>query len=86
MFLVSKSEPANPNQHNTTADPSRYAVHRRRSCSGGKSSNFEIYHRIYTEYFAGEGNPNPTRTTTEINRLPMPMAVEVKAVAHVPWG
>jgi len=27
-----------------------------------------------------------TRTTTEINRLPMPIAVEVKAVVHVPRG
>jgi hypothetical protein len=62
------------------------AAHRRRTCSGGKSPNFETYHRIYAEYFAGEGNPNPTRTMTEINRLPMPIAVEVKAVAHVPGG
>ena len=46
--------------------------------------DFETYNRIYAEYFAGEGNPNPTRTTIEINRLPTPIAVEVKAIAHVP--
>ncbi|MDG2200366.1 MAG: RidA family protein [Phycisphaerales bacterium] len=43
--------------------------------------DFEIYNRVYAECFAGEGNPNPTRTTIEINRLPTPIAVEVKAVA-----
>jgi 2-aminomuconate deaminase len=43
--------------------------------------DFKTYNRIYAEYFAGEGNPNPTRTTIEINCLPTPIAVEVKAVA-----
>ena len=46
--------------------------------------DFETYNRIYAEYFAGEGNPNPTRTTIEISSLPTPIAVEVKAVAHLP--
>ncbi|MCH2140958.1 MAG: RidA family protein [Phycisphaerales bacterium] len=45
--------------------------------------DFKTYNRIYAEYFAGEGNPNPTRTTIEINCLPTPIAVEVKAVAWV---
>lgn len=45
--------------------------------------DFETYNRLYAEYFAGEGNPNPTRTTIEINRLPTPIAVEVKAVACI---
>ncbi len=45
--------------------------------------DFPAYNRIYAEYFAGEGNPNPTRTTIEINCLPTPIAVEVKAVAYV---
>ena len=45
--------------------------------------DFAVYNRIYAEYFAGEGNPNPTRTTIEINCLPTPIAVEVKAVAYV---
>ena len=62
------------------------AAHRRRACAGGKSPNFETYNRIYTEHFAGEGNLNPTRTATEINRLPMRIAVEVKAIAYVPGG
>jgi 2-aminomuconate deaminase len=45
--------------------------------------DFDTYNRIYAEYFAGDGNPNPTRTTIEINCLPTPIAVEVKAVAWV---
>ena len=45
--------------------------------------DFKTYNRIYAEYFAGEGNPNPTRTTIEINCLPTPIAVEVKAVAYL---
>ena len=43
--------------------------------------DFDTYNRVYAEHFAGPGNPNPTRTTIEINRLPTPIAVEVKAVA-----
>jgi len=45
--------------------------------------DFETYNRLYAEYFAGEGNPNPTRTTIEINRLPTPIAVEIKAIASI---
>ena len=45
--------------------------------------DFKTYNRIYAEYFAGDGNPNPTRTTIEINCLPTPIAVEVKAVACI---
>jgi 2-aminomuconate deaminase len=45
--------------------------------------DFATYNRIYGEYFAGEGMPNPTRTTIEIGSLPTPIAVEVKAVAYV---
>lgn len=44
-------------------------------------NDFAIYNRVYGEYFAGAGNPNPTRTTLEINALPTPIAVEIKAVA-----
>jgi 2-aminomuconate deaminase len=44
------------------------------------SEDFPIYNRIYAEYFAGEGNPNPTRTTLGITALPTPIAVEVKAI------
>ncbi len=43
--------------------------------------DFETYNRVYAEYFAGPGNPNPTRTTIEISALPTPIAVEVKVVA-----
>ena len=46
-------------------------------------ADFAAYNRVYAEYFAGEGNPNPTRTTIEINALPTPIAVEVKVIAHV---
>ena len=43
--------------------------------------DFKRYNKVYADYFAGEGNPNPTRTTIEINCLPTPIAVEVKVVA-----
>lgn len=49
--------------------------------------DFEVYNRVYAEYFAGPGKPNPCRTTIEIARLPQggsaPIAVEVKVVATV---
>ena len=44
-------------------------------------NDFPIYNKVYAEYFAGQGNPNPTRTTIEINALPTPIAVEVKVIA-----
>ena len=43
--------------------------------------DFATYNRIYAEYFAGEGKPNPTRTTVEINCLPTPIAIELKVIA-----
>lgn len=47
--------------------------------------DFAVYNRVYAEYFAGEGKPNPARTTIEISRLPQggnaPIAIEVKVVA-----
>jgi 2-aminomuconate deaminase len=46
-------------------------------------ADFGIYNQVYAQYFAGPGNPNPTRTTIEINALPTPIAVEVKAIAVV---
>lgn len=45
--------------------------------------DFATYNRVYAEWFAGEGKPNPTRTTIEINRLPTPIAVELKVVATI---
>src|SRR2546423_15597349 len=46
-------------------------------------NDFPIYNKLYAEYFAGEGKPNPTRTTVEVTALPTPIAIELKVVAHV---
>ena len=46
--------------------------------------DFAIYNRLYAEYFAGPGKPNPTRTTVEINCLPTPIAIELKVIATMP--
>lgn len=45
--------------------------------------DFPVYNRIYAEYFAGPGKPNPTRTTIEIVALPTPIAIELKVIAAV---
>ena len=45
--------------------------------------DFPIYNRIYAEYFAGPGKPNPTRTTIEVNALPTPIAIELKVIAGI---
>ena len=45
--------------------------------------DFATYNKVYAEYFAGEGNPNPSRTTIEIGALPTPIAVELKVIAQV---
>jgi 2-aminomuconate deaminase len=45
--------------------------------------DFPIYNRLYAEYFAGEGKPNPTRTTIEVTALPTPIAIELKVIAAV---
>jgi len=45
--------------------------------------DFPIYNRLYAEYFAGAGKPNPTRTTIEVGSLPTPIAVELKVIAAV---
>ena len=44
-------------------------------------ADFTTYNRIYPAYFAGEGKPNPTRTTVEVGALPTPIAIELKVVA-----
>jgi 2-aminomuconate deaminase len=44
-------------------------------------NDFAIFNRIYPEYFAGPGKPNPTRTTVEVRALPTPIAIELKVVA-----
>jgi 2-aminomuconate deaminase len=43
--------------------------------------DFPIYNKLYAEYFAGEGKPNPTRTTLEVTALPTPIAIELKVIA-----
>ena len=43
--------------------------------------DFAIFNRIYPEYFAGPGKPNPTRTTVEVGALPTPIAIELKIIA-----
>ena len=45
--------------------------------------DFPIYNKLYAEYFAGAGKPNPTRTTIEILSLPTPIAIELKVIARV---
>lgn len=46
-------------------------------------ADFPAYNRLYAEYFAGPGKPNPTRTTVEINCLPTPIAIELKVIATI---
>ena len=43
--------------------------------------DFAIYNRIYAEYFAEN---QPCRTTVEINKLPTPIAIELKCIAALP--
>lgn len=45
--------------------------------------DFPIYNKLYAEYFAGSGKPNPTRTTIEVTSLPTPIAIELKVIAAV---
>ena len=45
--------------------------------------DFAIYNRIYPDYFAGSGKPNPTRTTVEVGALPTPIAIELKVIAVI---
>ncbi len=45
--------------------------------------DFPKYNKLYAEYFAGPGKPNPTRTTIEINCLPTPIAIELKVIATI---
>jgi 2-aminomuconate deaminase len=50
-------------------------------------ADFATYNRVYAEFFAGppgSGKPNPTRTTIEVNRLPTPIAIELKVIAVLP--
>lgn len=41
--------------------------------------DFATYNRVYAEYFSEDG---PCRTTVEVNRLPTPIAIELKCIAR----
>lgn len=49
--------------------------------------DFKAYNALYAEYFAGEGKPNPARTTIEIKSLPRggnaPITIELKVIATI---
>ena len=45
--------------------------------------DFPVYNKLYAEYFAGDGKPNPTRTTVEVTALPTPIAIELKVIAAI---
>jgi 2-aminomuconate deaminase len=45
--------------------------------------DFQAYNKLYAEHFAGEGKPNPTRTTVEVTALPTPIAIELKVIANL---
>ena len=46
--------------------------------------DFRIYNK-HAEHFAGDGKPNPTRTTIEVGALPTPIAIELKVIAATAW-
>lgn len=43
--------------------------------------DFATYNRVFAEYFAGPGKPNPARTTVEVTALPTPIDIEMKVIA-----
>jgi len=45
--------------------------------------DFANYNRVYAEYFAGPGKPNPSRTTVEVTALPTQINIEIKVVAYL---
>ena len=42
--------------------------------------DFPTFNRLYAEHFASN---QPTRTTLEVNRLPTPIAIELKVIATI---
>jgi 2-aminomuconate deaminase len=46
------------------------------------SRDFPTFNRIYGEYFRSADGP--CRTTVEVNRLPTPIAIELKCIAQMP--
>ena len=45
--------------------------------------DFKTFNRIYAEYFPGDSESRPCRTTLEINCLPTPIAIELKCIATI---
>ena len=45
------------------------------------NDDFATYNRVYAEYFSDN---QPCRTTVEINKLPTPIAIELKCIAALP--
>src|SRR5690606_9262162 len=43
-------------------------------------ADFAAYNRLYAEYFKDN---QPCRTTVEVNRLPTPIAIELKCIATI---
>jgi 2-aminomuconate deaminase len=43
-------------------------------------NDFAAYNRVYAEYFAEN---KPCRTTVEVNKLPTPIAIELKVIASI---
>lgn len=43
-------------------------------------NDFKTYNRVYAEYFKEN---QPCRTTVEINKLPTPIAIELKVIATI---
>jgi len=41
-------------------------------------NDFALFNQIYAQYFTSH---QPTRTTVEVNRLPTPIAIELKVIA-----
>jgi 2-aminomuconate deaminase len=42
--------------------------------------DFQVYNKVYAEYFKDN---QPCRTTVEINKLPTPIAIELKCIATI---
>ena len=45
--------------------------------------DFAVYNQVYAEYFAEN---QPCRTTVEVNKLPTPIAIELKVIAIMDQG
>lgn len=45
-------------------------------------SDFKIFNKLWSEYFSDKNNL-PTRTTVEVNKLPTPIAIELKVIAKI---